>query len=408
MEIKKYIDFILEKKINVDMPLPNDVIEISNAYRKAHKKLFVVGGAVRDFLQGKNPHDYDLVTNALPEESKQILKDFNVSDEQGKNFGVLRVYTKSEPLGYEIASYRKDISKGRDTKGNDDKVELGSHVTIKDDCMRRDLTINALFYDIIHKQVVDIVGGVNDIKRGIVRAVGDPEERFLEDRLRILRVFRFTSRTGGKIDSHTSSAIRRDNRLRGIGPKDDVSQERIWEEINKAWEHKNTFNKYLELLTEFNMWPQIFPGSNINTKLINTDNFIIIIANLFKNENINGLVERMVQEYKIKNDTSVLIVFLISLLNFNPEDVLQYYRKKEQIIDAYIKGVESERVKYKKRLNELIIEWFGVNNIHDKLLFKFLDYTPTVSSQDLMNQGFHGHRLGVELRRLETENFLKM
>ena len=188
--IKKYQQFITENKINSTIPLPNDIIEISNAYIKAGKDIFLVGGAVRDFIQGIEPKDYDLVTNALPNESKEILRGFKVSDEQGKNFGVLRVYTKDEPEGYEIASYRRDISGGRDTKGDDQKVEMGGDVTIEDDCNRRDLTMNALFYDIKNKQIVDLVGGVEDIKKGIVRAVGDASQRFIEDRLRICRIFR--------------------------------------------------------------------------------------------------------------------------------------------------------------------------------------------------------------------------
>ena len=148
IKIKKYDQFLSEKVISADIKLPNDIIEISKAYIKAGKDIFLVGGAVRDYINGVKPKDFDLVTNALPDESKVILKGFNVSDEQGKNFGVLRVYTKDEPEGYEIASYRRDISGGRDTKGDDQKVEMGGDVTIADDCNRRDLTMNALFYNI--------------------------------------------------------------------------------------------------------------------------------------------------------------------------------------------------------------------------------------------------------------------
>ena len=162
MEIKKYKQF-LESKIPTTIELPKDIIKISNAYTNAGKEIFVVGGAVRDFILGKVSKDWDLVTNALPNESKEILKDFNVSDEQGKNFGVLRVFTEDEPTGYEIASYRRDISGGRDTKGDDQKVEIGGDVTIEDDCNRRDLSMNALFYDIKNKEIVDLVGGIDDI-----------------------------------------------------------------------------------------------------------------------------------------------------------------------------------------------------------------------------------------------------
>lgn len=106
------------KKISTNIPLTNDIIEVSNVYIKAGKDIFLVGGAVRDFIQGKEPKDWDLVTNALPEESKEILKDFKLSDEQGKNFGVLRLYTKDEPEGYEIASYRIDKYESEDDFSN--------------------------------------------------------------------------------------------------------------------------------------------------------------------------------------------------------------------------------------------------------------------------------------------------
>jgi tRNA nucleotidyltransferase/poly(A) polymerase len=385
------------KKISADITLPNDIIEVSNAYIKAGKDIFLVGGAVRDFIQGKEPKDWDLVTNALPEESKEILKGFKLSDEQGKNFGVLRLYTKDEPEGYEIASYRKDISSGRDTKGDDQKVEMGKHITIFDDCMRRDLTMNALFYDIKNKQIVDIVGGVDDIKNGVVRAVGNAMERFIEDRLRICRIFRFAARTGGKIDGNTAKAIRTDNRLKGIGPKDDVSQERIWEEFKKAWKQAIDFNDYLNFFTEFDMWEQVFPGSKINTDLIKSKDFVVVMANLFKNESTNGLQERLVEEYKIPNSpesgkVATQMIFLINLLGLTIDDVPEMYKKKVQ---CSIKDTT-------------ILEWLDVNSINDPVKIKFVEFKPSVSSKELMDRGITGRELGVEIKRLEIENFKKL
>ncbi len=385
------------KKISADINLPNDIIEVSNAYIKASKDIFLVGGAVRDFIQGKEPKDWDLVTNALPEESKEILKGFKLSDEQGKNFGVLRLYTKDEPEGYEIASYRKDISKGRDTKGDDQKVEMGKHITIFDDCMRRDLTMNALFYDIKNKQIVDIVGGVDDIKNGVVRAVGNAMERFIEDRLRICRIFRFAARTGGKIDGNTTKAIRTDNRLKGISPTDDVSQERIWEEFKKAWKQAIDFNDYLNFFTEFDMWEQVFPGSKINTDLIESKDFVVVMANLFKNESTNNLQERLVEEYKIPNSpesgkVATQMVFLINLLGLTIDDVPEMYKKKVQ---CSIKDTT-------------ILEWLDVNSINDPVKIKFVEFKPSVSSKELMDRGITGRELGVEIKRLEIENFKKL
>jgi len=152
------------------------------------------------------------------------------------------------------------------------------------------------------KEIVDLVGGVSDIKNGIVRAVGDASQRFIEDRLRILRIFRFSARTNGKIDIQTANAIRKDNRLRGIDEKSNVSQERIWDEMKKAAKQAKNYSEYLELFNEFDMWPQVFPGAKINTKIEETDSFISYIANLFKFDNISDLEKRMVLEYKIEYD----------------------------------------------------------------------------------------------------------
>lgn len=124
MKLMRYNQYIKEMKDFSKIPIPQDIKDISDAYIKAGKDIFLVGGCVRDFIKGVKPKDWDLVTNALPDESKEILKGFRVSDEQGKNFGVLRVYTKDEPEGYEIASYRRDISKGRDTKGDDKENDV--------------------------------------------------------------------------------------------------------------------------------------------------------------------------------------------------------------------------------------------------------------------------------------------
>ena len=284
---------IFEKNISIKIDLPDDIYQIKKEFDKHGKKLYVVGGAVRDFYQNRKPHDIDLVTDAQPEESLKILRGkFNVSDEQGKAFGVLRIFTKSEPAGYELATFRKDISRGRDTKGEDAKVEIGKHITIEDDVKRRDFRQNALFYDIDKEEIVDLVGGVEDIDNNIISAVGEASERFIEDRLRILRVFRFASRNQSKIGKETIQAIRNDKRLRNISPIDDVSQERIVEEFVKSvdWsaEHKKpeALNYYLELLQDYDMFDEMFPELDINIDNINTFNLKIIFALLFRNNDI--------------------------------------------------------------------------------------------------------------------------
>lgn len=392
-QFRKSNNMIFESRISAEMTLPDDVIRFAELYYQADKEIYVVGGAVRDFLQGKKPKDFDLVTNASQEESKKILNPFFiVSDEQGKNFGVVRVYTKDEPEGYEIASFRKDISGGRDTKGDDQKVEMGSHITIEDDVMRRDLTINALFYDINKKEIVDLVGGIKDIKTGTIRAVGEPAKRFNEDRLRILRLFRFTSRNNGKIDEQTAEAIKKDNRLRNVSNKEDVSQERIIDELQKAYSQSKSYSFYLNLLSEFDMWEQIFPGVKINTEIDEAQNYTTYLANLFKDEDPFKLEKKLVEEFRIDSATSSKIVFLLKLLTLKPENVLDLYNLKIR----------------SKTDDNLIIDWLTVNGKNSEKLFtKFLEFKPTVDAQEVIKMGFKKAEIGNKLRELEATNFSK-
>jgi len=118
-------------------------------------------------------------------------------------------------------------------------IRNGGNGTKKDQ-----LLMNAIFYDIVKKEIVDLVGGVDDIKNNIISTVGIPSERFGEDRLRILRCLRFAARTGGEIDPTTSQAIKDDNRLRGISPKEDVSQESFWAYSNASFCARVSFSVF--------------------------------------------------------------------------------------------------------------------------------------------------------------------
>lgn len=396
MRIKNFKDFIqkrliLETRVEQEIPLPDDVVQFAKLFSDADKEIYVVGGAVRDFLQGKKPKDFDLVTNALPEESKKILGvKYKVSDEQGKNFGVIRVYTETEPEGYEIASYRKDIAGGRDTKGDEQKVELGSHITIEDDVKRRDLAINSLFYDINKKEIVDLVGGIKDIKEGNIRAVGNPAERFKEDRLRIMRIFRFTARVNGKIDDITSEAIKKDNRLKGVSSKEDVSQERIIDELQKSYTQAKSYHFYLNLLTQYNMWLQIFPGVKINTDIVPAQYYVTYLANLFKKEDTTKLEKKLIEQFKFDSTTAMKIVFLIKLLELNSENVMDILTLKSR----------------SKCDDVIIVDWLTINGRNSEKIFtKFLEFKPTVDVQKLIKIGLSGKSLGDEIKKIQIEQF---
>ena len=391
---------IFEKNIPIKIDLPDDIYQIKKEFDKYGKKLYVVGGAVRDFYQKIDPHDIDLVTDAQPEESLKILRGkFNVSDEQGKAFGVLRIFTKSEPAGYELATFRKDISRGRDTKGENVKVEIGKHITIEDDVKRRDLKSNALFYDIDKEEIVDLVGGVEDIDKNIISAVGEASERFIEDRLRILRVFRFTSRNLSKIGQSTIDAIRKDKRLRNVSPIDDVSQERIVEEFIKAvdWSAKNkkfdSLHYYLELLDKYDMFEEMFTELDINTDGINTFNLSIIFALLFRDNEIE-LLRSKLRKYKFSNNIADTACFLLRLRD-NIENLdkipLLYKEKNRYHVD-----------------NETIEEFGELYNFDENYLNAFLKFAPRIDAAKIMTLGFKGPEISAEVKKREIAEFKKL
>jgi tRNA nucleotidyltransferase/poly(A) polymerase len=392
---------IFEKNIPIKMVLPDDIYQIKKEFDKAGKKLYVVGGAVRDLYQNRKPHDIDLVTDAQPEESKKILRGkFNVSDQQGKSFGVLRIFTETEPAGYELATFRKDISKGRDTKGDDAKVEIGKHITIDDDVKRRDLTQNALFYDIDKEEIVDLVGGVNDIDSNVISAVGEASERFIEDRLRILRVFRFASRNQSKIHQSTIDAIVKDKRLRNISIKDDVSQERIVEEFGKAVEWASDHNKlealhyYLELLDKYGMFEEMFPNLDINISDINTFNIVIIFALLFRDNDIEKLRTKL-SKYKFTSDIADPPCFLLRL-----RDNLENINK--------IPALYKEKVRYHVT-DGTIIEFAKLYDLDAKYIIAFLKFEPVkVDVEELQKLGLNGAAIGVEVQKRNIEKFMKL
>ena len=388
--ITKYNKFLesIQPKDMWDI-IPQSVKDLNELFKEHGKKLYLVGGSVRDFLTGDKPKDFDLATDALPDEVIDIVGKTYRTNLQGKAFGVVVVFTKEVPEGMEIATFREDTSKGRNPE-----VKLG--VTIEDDVKRRDLTYNSLFYDLDKKEIVDLVGGKGDLEAGITRMVGDPIERFDEDSLRILRAFRFASRYEHPLHKDTEAAIAKRKQLENIdletGEMKRISQERIWEEIKKAWKQAKDFNFYLNFFTKFDMWDQVFPGANINTDLIKSTDFVVVIANLFKNEPLNRLEDKLVQGYKIESDTAKKVIFLLSFNTLTPETAFEMFKKKEQCFIT----------------DTTILEWIKVSSINDPVKIKFLEYKPSTSAEELMAKGITGRELGLEIKRLEVENFKKL
>lgn len=204
---------------------------------------YLAGGCVRDLLLKRQPIDYDIATNAKPEEVHRL---FPSSITLWKHFGVVRVLI---PEGeYEVTTFRSD---GPYLDGRHPSSVVFS--SPEQDAQRRDFTINALFLDPSTNKVIDFVGGQEDIRQGIIRTVGNPHDRFSEDYLRLLRSARFSARFNFKIEQHTLKAMKKLHA--GIQK---VSAERVRDEIVKILIEGNPYSAFL-ILNETELLPEILP-----------------------------------------------------------------------------------------------------------------------------------------------------
>lgn len=198
--------------------MPDNVSRIINTLQKAGYETYIVGGCVRDAVLGKEPDDWDITTSAKPEEVKAL---FRRTIDTGIAHGTVTVMFGKE--GYEVTTYRVD------GKYNDHRKPSSVTFTasLLEDMKRRDFTINAMAYNET-EGIVDHFDGVGDLKRGIIRCVGEPRERFDEDALRILRAVRFAAQLDFTIEETTKAAIRE----QAVFLKD-ISAERIHVELTK-------------------------------------------------------------------------------------------------------------------------------------------------------------------------------
>ena len=194
--------------------------EIVRRLQTAGFSAFWVGGCVRDFLLGREPQDYDIATDARPE---QIEKLFKRTRAVGRKFGVMIVVEGKQQ--FQVATFRAetDYQDGR----RPGKVVFSS---AEADAQRRDFTVNGLFFDPIAEKLHDWVGGEKDLRAKIIRTIGLPEERFAEDHLRLLRAIRFAAQLGFEIDPQTFAAVKK------LAPKIElISAERVRDELIKLF-----------------------------------------------------------------------------------------------------------------------------------------------------------------------------
>ena len=347
--------------------IPSDIKKIHKLFKKNKKKLFVVGGAVRDAILGKSPKDFDLATDAKPDEVLAIAKKGGLKTvEVGKQFGVVIIG------GHEIATFRKDIGKGR----RPDSVD---YTDIEGDVKRRDLTINALFYDIDRDEIVDLVGGIKDLKSKKIRTVGNAVERFDEDPLRKMRALRFQGALGGKLGKETENALRQNPSLNG------VSGERIRDEFVKSIMKAKSPKKYLQLCDELGFTKQILPDLQVKIPYINENDYILFLAWILRKNDVSSIGKKLNNLKYSKNEVEN-IQFLNILQNFKSENIMMVkkFQKRTTLSDSQI-------VKFGKYLG--------------KDFNKLIKFKLSVKGNDVPSD-LKGKDIGKTRQKMEKDKFL--
>lgn len=351
--------------INRTMPLPSSVEYVLSKLKENGYQAYVVGGAVRDFLMGKTPHDYDLTSDALPSQISDVFKDF-YQEHSGEKHGTIRVIIDHKPI--EITTFRCD--EGYTDYRRPDNVEFVKDVYI--DSKRRDFSINAFYYSEGH--IYDFHEGLEDLNNKVIKTIGNPSTRFHEDALRILRAIRFSAKLGYEIESKTKTAL--------LDCKEElnlIAKERILIELKEI---SSTSNFFKDVKEYFPIFKIIIPcldkiGNSIDD-IYNFDtksygDYIASLSALFSLREINNDFMPWRLFIKMDNESINAIKTLIKLkdINFN-----------NSFDDDYINGLIllSKHVDINVFKNYLI-------NLYNLKRFKNDDIDSILNRVDILSEG---------------------
>lgn len=351
--------------INRTMPLPSSVEYVLSKLKENGYQAYVVGGAVRDFLMGKTPHDYDLTSDALPSQISDVFKDF-YQEHSGEKHGTIRVIVDHKPI--EITTFRCD--EGYTDYRRPDNVEFVKDVYI--DSKRRDFSINAFYY--FEGHIYDFHEGLEDLNNKVIKTIGNPSTRFHEDALRILRAIRFSAKLGYKIESKTKTAL--------LDCKEElnlIAKERILTELKEISSTSNFFRNVKEYFPIFKL---IIPcldkiGNSIddiyNFDIKSYGDYIASLSALFSLREINNDFMPWRLFIKMDNESINAIKNLIKLkdVNFN-----------NSFDDDYINGLIllSKPVDINVFKNYLI-------NLYNLKRFKNDDIDSVLNRVDILSEG---------------------
>lgn len=361
---------------------------------------YFAGGWVRDLILQHPSDDIDIATDAPID---VILDLFPRTILVGLNFGV--VIVSMDGHQFEVFTFRKDIE-----YRNGRKPERIEKATPQEDALRRDFTINGMFYDPIENLIHDYVQGLEDIKKRIIRTIGDPQERFLEDRLRMIRAFRFAARFGFAIDQETQDAIVEN--ADALFPA--VAIERVWQEFMKMSAFSNFENALVEM-QRLKILPVIFPSlasvhlNDLKKRVQPLSRYpkgyptVLFLLALFPDASWEDLFA-LCRYLKIPvKDQDLLEFFYNSKITFSknnlrPSDWAKFYAKLESSLFLQIAMAHMPLEEGEKFIQEHQNRQAYLHNHIQRIRYK----RPLISAQDLKAEGIEqGKLLGQLLKEAE-------
>lgn len=384
----------------MSIDLPQDVIKILNILNEHNYSSYVVGGCVRDSIMGIEPKDWDITTDATPQQVSDIFEfeDMYQVIPTGEKYGTLTIRVNND--NYEITTFRFDgeYSDGR----RPDKVTFGK--SILDDLSRRDLTINAIAYNQL-VGLVDPFDGVNDIKNHNIKFVGEAEKRIKEDSLRILRAIRFLTKYRLNIDSTTVNILNNNSIL-----LNNVSKERIHDELIQILKYinNNSFKKVINDLGE--VFGYIFEKPILKWSynewldpLFSNKNYLYKISRIYLSDPLYK-TEIWLRKYKFTNKEIKKVLTYINIQRYLDEHPIDKWKNKDIEVRKMIS-------KFGNDLIDLYMFFDGNKEIENLLIDKNCSY-PTrltdlmITGDDLLQLGYQGVEIGNILDKLLEEVIL--
>ncbi len=370
---------------------------------------FIVGGCIRDYISGITPNDYDITTNATPNKIMDIFKEFKLI-KNGIKHGTVGILIDGDI--YEITTYR--IESEYEDSRRPKNIEFTANIV--DDLKRRDFTINAMAYN-DKKGLIDEFGGIVDLKNKVIKTVGNPDKRFNEDGLRIIRAIRFSSKLGFNIEDKTLNSIYKNYHI-----VKNISIERITDEINKIITSKNPQNIILLYKTKiFEILGIYYNFNNDNylrlekqLKIISLINEIeyklLLLQYIINNEakdynNRNYIVNILRYPNKVKDDINNLIEHMyIDESNLSKIDIKYIlnkigYSRFEKILNLkniYYSTSYNKKSKYIKQCINILKDI-----INNKECYTIKDLK--LNGNDLKELGYKGNEIGTNLNYLLEE-----